>query len=90
MAGGHLTIYISPCGLGIVNIFVMTKDEQQLLLLQPASGRRRRAAVADQILATNLGTLWGPVYLSWPRPRSARLGSIYERQAAANSLLIAR
>jgi hypothetical protein len=27
MAGGHLTIYISPCGLGIVNIFGTTKDE---------------------------------------------------------------
>ena len=65
-------------------------SQQQQLLLQPASGRRRRAAVADQILATNLGTLWGPVYLSWARPRSARLGSMYERQAAANSSLIAR
>ena len=58
--------------------------------LQPASSRRRRAAVADQILVTNLSTLWGPVYLSWARPRSARLGSMYERQAAANSSLIAR
>jgi hypothetical protein len=61
------------------NVFAADFSEHVLVLTAADGGA---AAIADRILAINFSTLWGPVCLSWHRPRSPRLSSMCQLGAA--------